>query len=59
MNNKYIDLDLSETILNNINSGMYDNIVPTEVSEIPGIDGNSIIDRTGLKTWCCELNDAL
>ena len=58
MNNKYIDLDLSETILNNINSGMYDNIVPTEVSEIPGIDGNSIIDRTGLKTWCCELNDA-
>ncbi len=49
MSIKYIDMDLTNSILKNINSGVYDNVVPVEVSDIPGIDGVSVIDHSGLK----------
>ncbi|MDC7227556.1 MAG: UTP--glucose-1-phosphate uridylyltransferase [Spirochaetales bacterium] len=58
MDNKYIDLNLSEDILHNFNNGMYDNVVPVEVEDIPGIDGNDIIDRANMKSWSCDLNEA-
>ena len=58
MQNKYIDIDLTKSILKNINDGVYDHIVPVEVTDIPGIDGEHIIDRQGMKSWRCELNSA-
>ncbi len=58
MNNKYIDLALTNEILQNINNGLYDNVVPVEVNGIPGIDGIRIIDRAGLTSWSCDFNTA-
>lgn len=58
MSNKDIDLNLSRDILKNINNGLYDNVEPAKVSDIPGIDDTSIIDRFGLKSWSCGLNEA-
>jgi len=48
---KTIDLNLTNEILKNYNSGIYDNVTPVEVSEIPGFDGKTIIDRENLESW--------
>jgi UTP--glucose-1-phosphate uridylyltransferase len=42
-----IDVGLSTRILDNYNSGKYDDIVPVEVTGVPVIDGKKIIDVTG------------
>lgn len=56
MSRKYIDLDLTNEILGNYNNGLYDNVEPVKVSDIPGIDGEKIIDRDNIKTWTGKLS---
>ncbi len=46
MRREKIDIDRTLTILDNYNNGLYDSVVPVEVSEIPSIDGDSILDMT-------------
>lgn len=46
MRHEKIDIDRTLTILDNYNKGLYDSVVPVEVSEIPSIDGKSILDMT-------------
>ncbi len=46
MQAEQIDIDRTLTILKNYNNGRYDSVVPVEVSEIPSIDGESILDMT-------------
>lgn len=46
MKREKIDIDRTLEILNNYNQGLYDSVVPVEVSEIPSIDGESILDMT-------------
>lgn len=41
-----IDIDRSVEILENYNRGAYDSVRPVEVSEIPSIDGEQILDMT-------------
>ena len=53
---RIIDIDLTKEILKNYNDGMYDNVVPVEVHEIPEIDGGNIIDRDNIKSWTGDLN---
>ncbi len=40
-----IDVPRSSEILENINSGIYDNVEPIQVSDIPDIDGKTVLDR--------------
>lgn len=47
MRDKGIDVDLTKQILTAYNTGEYDSVEPTEVSEIPEIDGTTIVDRRG------------
>lgn len=47
MREKGIDVELTKQILTAYNNGEYDAVEPTEVSEIPEIDGNTIVDRRG------------
>ncbi len=51
MNRKHIDLNLTNEILHNYNNGLYDNVVPVKVDEIPKIDGDNIIDRENITSW--------
>ncbi len=46
MKEKQIDIALTEKILNNYNSGVYDTVKPLQVSSIPDIDGDTILDLT-------------
>lgn len=46
MKEKQIDAALTEKILNNYNSGVYDDVKPLRVSSIPDIDGETILDLT-------------
>lgn len=41
-----IDISRTVQILKNYNRGVYDSVHPVEVSEIPSIDGNQILDMT-------------
>jgi UDP-N-acetylglucosamine pyrophosphorylase len=56
MSRKHIDMNLTNEILKNYNDGLYDNVVPIEVSEIPGIDGEKILDRGNIKSWSGNLS---
>ncbi len=56
MDNKYIDLNLTNEILQNINNRLYDDIEPIRVTEIPVVDGENIIDRTEIQSWSHELD---
>lgn len=46
MKNKRINVDLTTEILDNYNAGKYDHIDPVRVRDIPGIDGESVVDMT-------------
>jgi len=46
MREQKIDLRLTRKILDKYNQGAYDHIKPVEVSEIPKVDGKTIIDVT-------------
>lgn len=46
MKEEKIDLERTLEILDNFNSGRYDKVVPVKVSEIPSIDGESILNMT-------------
>ncbi len=47
MRERHIDVDLSLSILEAYNRGDFDTFTPTEVAEIPGVDGQSVVDFTG------------
>ncbi|MFW6339122.1 MAG: hypothetical protein ACOC25_09340, partial [Alkalispirochaetaceae bacterium] len=46
MRREKIDIDRTLTILENYNKGLYDSVLPVEVSDIPSIDDKSILDMT-------------
>ncbi len=56
MKNLGIDIELSTKILDNYNSGKYDDIVPVQVTGVPEIDGKRIIDVTGKIEETYDLN---
>ena len=42
-----IDVEMASAILEDYNRGRFDHLEPVEASEIPGIDGSTVIDRRG------------
>ncbi len=46
MHAKKIDLQLTRKLLNRYNEGKFDNIKPVQVTDIPSIDGETVIDLT-------------
>jgi len=50
MSSKGIDIDLSLSILEDWNSGFYDNVKPVKAVSVPAIDGESVIDTSALVT---------
>ena len=47
MKEKGIDIKLTQKILSKFNAGQYDHIEPVKVTNIPVLDGKTIIDLTG------------
>lgn len=53
-----IDVELSLSILDAYNRGEFDHFRPTVVSEIPGVDGSSVVDFTGEPSLTIPAEDA-
>lgn len=44
LENKGVDIDMTITLLDRINSGAFDNLAPVQMESLPHIDGSTIID---------------
>ena len=55
---KNIDLDATISIINNYNAGKYDSVQPIEVTELPAVDGETILAPSGDITWVMEAEEA-
>jgi UDP-N-acetylglucosamine pyrophosphorylase len=58
MEAKSIDVGLTTQILDSINAGKHDNVKPVEVSQVPEIDGNTILDMTQAPSLTMPTSDA-